>query len=327
MKLSEPAGAVKPSLPATGRHEGLTVQAKGLLRILKRYKALYFMLVPGIVYFLLFKYVPLLGSIIAFKDYKIIHGILDSPWVGLKWFHQMFTFPQFTRLIRNTLLISGYQLIFSFPAPIILAVLLNELRMHRFKKFVQTVVYLPHFLSWALMYGLVYMMFSIQTGMVTQLLHSMNIDMVNILQEAKFFRTLIVLSGMWKEMGWGTIIFLAALTGISPSLYEAAKMDGAGRWNQFRYITWPGLLPAVMTLLLLKLGHVLDIGFEQVYIFLNPANYSTGDILDTYAYRVGIVQGQYSITTAIGLFKSLVGFVLLAMCNRISKNTTGEGLY
>ncbi|HZG78976.1 MAG TPA: ABC transporter permease subunit [Paenibacillus sp.] len=299
----------------------------GFLRSLTRYQALYLMLIPGVLYFLTFKYAPLLGSIIAFKDYHIAKGIIDSPWVGFRWFENLFTYPQFTRLLRNTLLISVYQIIFSFPAPIILALLLNELRKAMFKRLVQTVIYLPHFLSWTLMYGLVYMMFSVQTGVVNNLLGQLGIPPINLLQSNEIFRTLIVGSGMWKEMGWGTIIFLAALTGINPSLYEAARIDGAGRWNQMRYISLPGIMPAVVVLLLLKLGNILDLGFEQIFIFLNPTNYENGDILDTYAYRAGIIQGQYSMTTAIGLFQSVIGFLLLLFANRLSNKTTGEGLF
>ena len=299
----------------------------GFLRTLTRYQALYLMLIPGVLYFLTFKYAPLLGSIIAFKDYHIAKGIIDSPWVGFRWFENLFTYPQFTRLLRNTLLISLYQILFSFPAPIILALLLNELRKAAFKRLVQTVIYLPHFLSWTLMYGLVYMMFSVQTGVVNNLIGQLGIPPINLLQSNEVFRSLIVGSGMWKEMGWGTIIFLAALTGINPSLYEAARIDGAGRWNQMRYISLPGIMPAIVVLLLLKLGNILDLGFEQIFIFLNPTNYENGDILDTYAYRAGIIQGQYSMTTAIGLFQSVIGFLLLLFANRLSNKTTGEGLF
>jgi putative aldouronate transport system permease protein len=299
----------------------------GFLRTLTRYQALYLMLIPGVLYFLTFKYAPLLGSIIAFKDYHIVKGIIDSPWVGFRWFENLFTYPQFTRLLRNTLLISLYQILFSFPAPIILALLLNELRKAAFKRLVQTVIYLPHFLSWTLMYGLVYMMFSVQTGVFNNLIGQLGIPPINLLQSNEVFRSLIVGSGMWKEMGWGTIIFLAALTGINPSLYEAARIDGAGRWNQMRYISLPGIMPAIVVLLLLKLGNILDLGFEQIFIFLNPTNYENGDILDTYAYRAGIIQGQYSMTTAIGLFQSVIGFLLLLFANRLSNKTTGEGLF
>jgi putative aldouronate transport system permease protein len=297
------------------------------LGFVKKNNALYIMLIPVFIYFITFKYVPLLGSIIAFKDYNIFDGFLKSKWVGFQWFELMYTNPQYARLIKNTLLISLYQIVFSFPAPIILACLLNEVRNMAFKRSVQTVLYLPHFLSWALVYGLAYMMLSEQSGLVNDMFKGMDLPTFDFLQSPSAFRSVVVSAGMWKEMGWSTIIFLAALSGISPSLYEAAKIDGAGRWKQFQYVTFPGLLPAITILLLLKIGNVMDVGFEQVYIFLSPITYEVGEILDTYAYRLGIMNGQFSVTTAIGLFKSVIGFVLLVGANKISKSTTGESLY
>ncbi|MFC7750231.1 ABC transporter permease [Paenibacillus thermoaerophilus] len=302
----------------------------GFVRTLKfvvRHRALYFMLAPGMLYFLVFKYVPLLGSVIAFQDYNIFKGFLESEWVGFKWFEEFFTYPNLKRLIVNTLLISFYQILFAFPAPILLAVLLNEVRNMAFKRFVQTVVYLPHFLSWTIVFGFVYMLLSVQTGLVNQAIQAMGGEPVSFLQKAEYFRTIIIASGIWKEMGWSAIIFLAAIAGISPSLYEAARIDGANRWKQFVHVTLPGLLPAIMILLLLKIGHIMDLGFEQIYLFLNPLTLSTGDVLDTYAYRAGILGGKYSLTTAIGLFKSVIGFLLLVVANRASKATTGEGIY
>ncbi len=288
---------------------------------------MYLMLLPGILYFVIFKYIPLLGSVIAFQDYNIYKGFLKSDWVGFQWFEQLVTYPQFKRLIANTIILSFYQIIFAFPAPIILACLLNELRHLALKRMVQTLLYLPHFLSWTIVYGLVYMMFSSQTGFVNLVLAWFGYEPISFLQMPEYFRTLLISSGIWKEMGWSTIIFLAALAGISPSYYEAARIDGAGRWKQFVHVTFPGLLPAIVILLLLKIGHVLDVGFEQVYLFLNPTTLKVGEVLDTYAYRQGILGGQYSVTTAIGLFKSVIGFTLLITANRISKKVSGEGLF
>lgn len=296
-------------------------------QFVKKNNALYIMLIPVFIYFITFKYVPLLGSIIAFKDYNIFDGFFKSKWVGFQWFELMYTNPQYARLIKNTLLISLYQIVFSFPAPIVLACLLNEVRNMAFKRSVQTVLYLPHFLSWALVYGLAYMMLSQQSGLVNEMFKGLGLSPFDFLQSPSAFRSVVVSAGIWKEMGWSTIIFLAALSGISPSLYEAAKIDGAGRWKQFQYVTFPGLLPAITILLLLKIGNVMDVGFEQVYIFLSPITYEVGEILDTYAYRLGIMNGQFSVTTAIGLFKSVIGFVLLVSANQISKSTTGESLY
>lgn len=300
-----------------------------LRRYILRYRAFYLMLIPGIAYFLLFKYVPLLGSVIAFQDYNIFKGFVNSDWVGFKWFEQFFTYPQFQRLIRNTLLISLYQLIFAFPAPIILAVLLNEVRNMAFKRTVQTIVYLPHFISWIIVAGLGYMLLSPQTGLINQLLLSFGREEpINFLYVKEYIRTIIVSAGIWKEMGWNAIIFLAALAGISPTLYEAARMDGAGRWKQFQHITLPGLLPAIMVLLLLKISNILDLGVEQVLPFLTPITFETGDILDTFTYREGIEnQRAYSLTTAVGLFKSVLGFLLLIVANKASKATTGESIY
>lgn len=298
-----------------------------LWRYMRRNKVLYFMVIPGMLYFVVFRYVPLLGSVIAFQDYSIFKGFAHSDWVGFKWFEQFFSFPQFRRLLTNTLIIGLYQLLFAFPAPILLAVLLNEVRNMTFKRTVQTIVYLPHFLSWVIIGGLGYMLLSPETGLINQWIVAAGGQPIYFLMKAEYFRSIIVASGIWKEMGWNAIIFLAALTGISPSLYEAARIDGAGRLKQFLYITLPGLLPTIMLLLLLKIGTIMESSFEQIYIFLNPITFQTGDVLDTYTYREGIVKGQYSLTTAIGLFKSVVGFVLLLIANRASKATTGESIY
>jgi len=298
-----------------------------LLPFMLKHRALYLMLVPGIIYLLAFKYLPLLGSVIAFKDYNIYKGIWESDWVGLKYFEQFFNYPQFTRLIRNTLAISFFQLIFDFPAPVILALLLNELRHIAFKRTVQTILYLPNFLSWVIIGGFGYMLLSPQSGLINQWIQALGGEPIHFLQSPGYFRSIIVGSGVWKDMGWNAIIFLAALAGISPALYEAAKIDGAGRWKQFVHITIPGILPAVMLVLLLRIGHSLDLSFEQINIFLNPITYSTGDVLDTYSYREGIVRLQYSMTTAIGLFKAVLGFLLLLVANQTSKATTGQSIF
>lgn len=297
------------------------------LKFVKKNHAMYIMLLPVLLYFLVFKYAPLLGSVIAFQDYNIFNGFLGSKWVGFQWFQIMFTNPQYVGLIKNTLIISAYQILFSFPAPIIFAVLLNEVRQMAFKRTVQTVLYLPHFLSWTLVYGLAHMMLSTQSGLINDFIKGIGEAPIPFLQSPGYFRSVVVGAGIWKEMGWSTIIFLAALAGINPALYEAAKIDGAGRWKQFLYVTFPGLLPAIVILLLLKIGNVMDVGFEQIYIFLSPMTYQVGEVLDTYAYRLGVMNGQYSMTTTIGLFKSLIGFILLVLANRLSKAVTGEGLY
>lgn len=308
------------------RSTGAT-KKKGWWKYVLQHRAFYIMLIPGLLYFLIFKYVPLFASFIAFQDYNIFKGFTGSEWVGFKWFQQLFTYDKFGRLLRNTLLISLYQIVFAFPLPILLAIMLNEVRSMAFKRITQTVLYLPHFLSWTIVFGLTYMLLSPTQGLINHVISSFGGETVAYLQKPEYFRSIIIFSGIWKEMGWNAIIFIAALAGINPSLYEAARMDGANRWKQFLHISIPGLLPAIMILLMLKMGHIMDSGFEQIYQFLNPATFETGDVLDTYTYRAGILQGQYSITTAIGLFKSVIGFILLVIANRVSKWTTGEGLY
>ncbi|MHA0855705.1 ABC transporter permease [Paenibacillus sp. CMAA1364] len=302
---------------------------KALIRYLLNNKALYIMLIPGILYFLIFKYLPLLGSIIAFQDFKFmlgLKGFWESPWVGFKHFEAIFTYPYLRKIIWNTIILSLYQIIFAFPAPIILALLLNELRRMVFKRWIQTIVYLPHFFSWTIIFGFAFMLLS-SRGMVNEWITAQGGDAIMFLQNSEYFRSVIIASSMWKEMGWSAIIYLAAIAGISPSLYEAAKIDGAGRWKQFVHITVPGLLSTIMILFLLRIGSVLEVGFEQVFVFQNPANLPVSEILDTYSYRTGIQTGMYSITAAIGLFKSVVGFVLLVSANRLSRATTGESLY
>ncbi|MDR6554856.1 putative aldouronate transport system permease protein [Paenibacillus qinlingensis] len=264
---------------------------------------------------------------IAFQDYNVYGGFFQSEWVGFKWFQQFFEFIHFRRLLWNTVAISFYQLIFAFPAPIILAILLNEIGRMALRRTIQTIVYVPHFLSWVIIAGFGYMLLSPQIGLVNHVVKAFGYEPIFFLQETSWFRFIVVGSGIWKEMGWSAIVFLAAIAGISPALYEAARIDGAGRWKQLLHITLPGMLPTIMLLLLLKIGHILDLGFEQIYVFLNPITYDVGDVIDTYAYREGIMKTKYSFTTAIGLFKSVVGFGLLIIANRISRSTTGERLF
>jgi putative aldouronate transport system permease protein len=294
---------------------------------LLRYWQIYTMVLPGLIYFILFKYVPMAGIVIAFQDYNVFTGITGSPFVGLKHFVNLFTYPEFLRVLKNTLLISIYQIVIGFPAPILLALFMNEVRRMAFKRTVQTVLYLPHFLSWVIVGGLVINFLSPSSGMVNDVLRWLGKEPVFFMQEPDYFRSIVVISGIWKEVGWGTIIYLAALAGIHPERYEAAEVDGAGKLRQAISITLPALLPTIMVLLLLRIGHVLDLGFEQIYMLLNPLVTVTGEIIDTYIYRVGLLGGQYSYTTAIGLFKSVVGVILVVGANHLSKKTTGNSIY
>lgn len=292
----------------------------------KKYKALYFIALPGILYFIIFKYIPLLGSIIAFKDYNIFKGIIDSEWVGLKYFTGLFTNPDSFRVLKNTLLLAFYDILV-FPTPLILALLLNELRIVLYKRIIQTIIYMPHFLSWVIISGIFIGVLSPSNGIVNQVIEWLGASPIYFMGSEIFIRPILILSNVWQSVGWGTIIYLAALTAISPELYEAARVDGANRWKQTIHITIPAVLPTFTVLFLLSIGNFLDFGFERVYTFLNPLNRVNGEVLDTYIYDVGLRQGQYSFTTAIGLLKSVVGLGLIMFANSLSKWITGNSLY
>lgn len=293
----------------------------------RKYYPLYLISIPGILFFIVFKYIPLMGSVIAFQDYNIFKGVTGSPWAGLAHFQRMFAYDEFLNILKNTLLIGLYDLCFAFPVPIVLALLLNELRSALYKRFVQTVIYMPHFLSWVIVGGIVVGLLSPTTGFVNHVLSLFGIDPIYFLGDNAYIRTILIGAGVWKDSGWGTIIYLAAIAGINPDIYEAAEIDGANRMRQTLSITIPAILPTITILFLLHIGNFLDFGFERVYILLNPLNSQNGEILDTYVYRAGLVDRQYSYTTAIGLFKSVVGFLLILIGNTFSKKATGEGLY
>lgn len=292
---------------------------------MRKYWMLYVMILPGIIYYLVFKYLPLAGSVIAFQDYQIFKGMLSSSWVGLDNFKFIFTYRDFYTVLRNTATIALYQLVFGFPAPIILALLFNEVRKMLAKRVMQSLFYLPHFLSWVVVGGIVFELLSSQ-GVINMVRGWFGLNTILFMQEQQYFRTIVVISGIWKDVGWGTIIYLAAIAGINPSLYEAAVMDGANRWKQTIYITLPTMFPTILVLFLLNIGNFLELGFDQIYNLLTPMTYSVGDIIETYVYRAGVLQGQYSVTTAIGLFQSVIGFALLWIFNRMARKTE-QGLW
>ncbi|KAA8747558.1 sugar ABC transporter permease [Paenibacillus sp. UASWS1643] len=324
----KPADIVPPSRGTTRLHSsGLGTRLGDTGRYLWRYRILYLLSVPGILYFFLFKYVPLFGSVIAFQNYNIFKGITGSDWVGLEHFQKMFSHYDFLRILNNTLLLGLYDLVIAFPVPILLAILLNEVRMIVFKRLLQTIVYMPHFLSWVVISGIFMGIFSMDAGVVNKALGFLGMQPIYFLGEDSYIRSILIGSGIWRDSGYGTIIFLAAIAGINPDLYEAAEVDGAGRLKQIWSITLPSLLPTIMILLLLHIGKFLDLGFERVFVFLNPLNLESGEILDTYIYKAGLLSQQYSYTTAIGLFKSVVGLMLVLLGNFFSKKTTGESLY
>lgn len=288
---------------------------------------LYLMLVPGLLYFVVFKYLPMWGVLLAFKDYQPFSGFWGSPWVGLKHFERFFTDPSFWTLLRNTFIIAFYNLVFYFPLPIIVALLLNEVKNEVFKRLAQTFIYVPHFFSWVVISGITYIMLTTEGGIVNQVIEFFGGEKINFLLSEKWFRSIITAQVIWKETGWGTIIFLAALAGVDPSLYEAARMDGANRFRQLLHITLPAIRSTIVILLILRLGNFLQIGFEQIYLMLNGMNRNVGEILDTYIYTNGIQRGLFSYTTAVGLFNSAVGLVLIVVSNTLAKKFGEEGVY
>ncbi|WP_240643813.1 ABC transporter permease [Antribacter gilvus] len=298
-----------------------------LLTRLARHRWLFLLLVPGIAYFALFKYWPMYGVTIAFQDYLPVLGFADSPWVGLKHFDRLFTSPEFPRILGNTLVLALLNVVFVFPAPIAVALLLNELRVGLLKKFVQTAIYIPHFLSWTIVASLTYLLFALGDGAVTQLATSAFGQDPQFLTAPEWFRPVIILQTLWKSTGWGTIIYLAALAGVDQHLYEAARIDGANRWQQLWHITLPAIRSTIVVMAILLSGNLLDTGFEQIYLMTNSLNREVADVFDTYVYFTGITQGAYSYSTAIGLFKALVGIVLIFGSNWLAKRFSQNGLF
>jgi putative aldouronate transport system permease protein len=288
---------------------------------------LYLMLLPGLLYFIIFKYMAMWGIVIAFQDYQPFTGILNSPWVGFKHFVRFFNDPLFVMLFKNTFLLASYNLIFFFPLPIVISLMLNEVRLNWFKRWAQSLIYIPHFMSWVVVVGIVYTFLSVDGGFVNQWLERFSSEKINFLISPDWFRFLIVTEIIWKETGWGTIIFLAALAGVSPTLYEAARIDGAGRWRQLWHVTLPAIRSTIVILLILRMGHFLETGFEQIFLMLNAMNREVGEVFDTFVYRSGIQQGQFSFSTAVGLFKSVVGLIIVIGANYIARRFGEEGVY
>jgi putative aldouronate transport system permease protein len=294
-----------------------------------RNKWLYVMIAPGVLYFLIFKYFPMFGLIIAFEDYKPYpgKGITGSEWVGLEHFRRLFSEPDFFNILLNTLILFAMNLIFFFPIPILLSLMLNEVRLSIFKRTFQTLVYLPHFMSWVIIVSISFVMLTMDGGIINSLLEYFGFGKINFLLSPDWFRPIYIIQVIWREAGWGTIIYLAAIASIDPQLYEAARMDGAGRLRQMWHVTLPSIRSVIVVLLILKIGDVLELGFEHVYLLLNSMNRDVAEIIDTYVYTAGLRQGQFSYSAAIGLFKSVIGLVLVLFANRMAKRMGEEGIY
>ncbi|MNI11009.1 putative multiple-sugar transport system permease YteP [compost metagenome] len=302
------------------------VRKSSLWNRLKRDKYLYVLALPMLVFFLLFKYVPMWGVIIAFQNYSPIEGVLHSPWVGFEHFQRFFSHDDFWLLLRNTMAMNILNLMFFFPLPIVLSLLLNELSSNKYRRIVQSIIYLPHFLSWVIIIGICFLMMS-SDGVFNKLLVMAGFNTFDFLTNPNAFWGILTVQSIWKEAGWGTIIFLAAIAGVDTQLYEAARMDGAGRMRQAWHITLPTIRGVIYILLILRIGHLMDAGFEQVFLMMNGAVAEVAEVFDTYVYRNGIRQGQFSYSTAVGLFKSVVGLLLVIGANRLAKRAGEEGLY
>lgn len=296
-------------------------------RAINRDKYLYLLVSPVVAYYIIFHYVPMYGVLIAFENFKPLKGIIGSPWAGFKHFQEYFDSVYFWRLIRNTILLHIYSLLWGFPAPILFALLLNELKDRFFKRFVQTVSYLPHFISTAVVVGMIVNFISLRDGIINHLLEALGLQKINFLAEPGWFRTIYVSSGVWQGFGWGSIIYLAALAGINQEMYEAAEIDGANRWQKMGRITLPALVPTIVILLILNLGHMLGIGLEKVLLLQNELTYDTSDVIATYVYRKGILASDYSYGAAVGLFNNVVNLVLLVVFNRLARKLTDTSLW
>lgn len=298
-----------------------------VLRILNKYKYLYLLGIPGLLNIFVFHWIPIPGIVIAFQKFSVIKGIFGSPWVGLANFERLFASPDVWIYVRNTLTLSLLSIIFLFPAPIILALLLNEVRNHFFKRSLQTIYYLPHFLSMVIVVSLTYFFLSAEVGLINKAIVALGGRKIPFLFKPEFFYPLILFQNFWKEVGWGTIIYLAAIAGVNPELYEAAMVDGAGKLARIIHITIPSIMPTVVILLVLSLGGILSSNLEQMWLMQNPLNINVSEVIDTFIYKAGVRAGDFSYTAAVGLTKSLVALVLIIFANWLARKAGQEGLW
>jgi putative aldouronate transport system permease protein len=316
-------------IPATSHYTGKPVRGKlySIGKELKRNHFLYLMLIPVAAYLIIFKYAPIGGEVIAFKNYRLSEGIWGSQWVGFEQFQKLFASRDFYIVLRNTLLLNVYQLVFAFPAPIILAIMLNQVRVEWYKRTLQNLLYIPHFISWIVLGSIVIALLSPSTGIINTLLKGFGLEPIYFMADKFWWPVTFVGSGIWKEIGFGTILYLASMAAIDPTLYEAAKIDGASKLRQIWHVTLPGIRSTIAILLILQVGRMMDVGFEQVYALRNPAVTSVAEVISTYVYTRGIVNLQYSYTTALGLFQSVIALILVVSVNKIIKALGERGLW
>ena len=292
----------------------------------KRNKELYLLLIPIAVFYIMFKYLPMYGAVIAFQDYSPNLGIMESDWVGFQNFIDFFTDRSFWRVLKNTLIISISSLVFCFPAPIIFAIMMNELRNKLYTRVVQTVTYLPHFISLVVICGLI-KTFTMDTGFINTIIEFFGGERATLLNNPKAFVPIYIISEIWQSVGWGSIIYLAALTSVDQSLYEAAVIDGAGRWKQTIHVTIPCIMPTIVIMLILKIGNILNVGYEKIILLYNPLTYESADVISSFVYRKGLIDKDWSFSTAVGLFNSVINFGLLIAANKFSKRVTDSSLW
>jgi len=305
----------------------LKPKRSGAFRSVYRSRWFYLMMLPGLIYYAVLHYLPMGGLLIAFQKYNLLEGIWGSEWVGFDNFRTIFNSPDFPIILKNTLIISVYRVLFNMVPDVLLALMLNEIRVAWFKRFVQTVTYGPYFLSWVIVYGLTFSFLAPESGLISTWFRDMGWGPLQLLTDKEFFRPLLILTDIWKSTGYGAIIYLAALATINQELYEAAVVDGAGRWRQLWHITLPGIRDVFVLMLILRLGHILDAGFDQVYIFLNARVYETGDIIDTWVFRRGLENLDFSVAAATGFFKSCIGLILVLGANKLAKKLGGSGIW
>ncbi len=305
----------------------ITSKNRSIWNYILRKRYLYLMLIPAIIYFIIFNYAPMYGILIAFKDFSFKKGIWGSDWIGLENFRYMFQLDNFYTVFKNSILLSLLRILFTFPIPILLALLLNDIKSSKYQKVMQTLFYLPHFVSWVVIGGILINFLSPVSGIINILIQSLGGEPIFFLAENKYFKPIVILTSIWKDSGWGTIIYLAAITGISSDLYEAAKIDGANKLKCLRYITLPSIKSTVVIMLILRLGSIMNNGFEQIFILQNSKNLGVSEVFETYTYRLGLLGGRYSFATTVGLFTSVIGIVFLLASNKIANKMGEEGIW
>lgn len=320
--MQQPGIAVK-----TGSRKPVKLRLAATAKHIRKDKHLLILFIPCIIFYIIFRYGPLYGLVIAFKDYSVWTGVLDSPWVGFKHFFRFFSTGDFWILFKNTFLLGFFTLVFGFPFPIILAILINEVRLRWFKKTVQTLSYLPAFLSVVIISSMVIDFLSLNGGIVNHILAALGFERIYFMIEPAWFRPVYVASEIWGTMGYEAIIYLAAIAGINPTLYEAAKVDGASRFHMIRHITIPSIMPTILVLFILKCGSMIRVGYEKVLLLYNPTTYSVADVFSTFVYRKGLLESNYSYAAAVGLFEALVAMIMLFSANYFSRRSGGNGIW